>query len=126
MKTGKNWVEWTVFGVSLIIILAALALLVIDARRGDGQGPRVRIEAGLAVPQPPFFRVPVRVYNDGHQSAEEVRIEVTLRSGSREIERGDFTLSFLPRRSHREGSVLFKNDPRGLDIEARPVGFVQP
>lgn len=126
MKASKNWVEWLVFGVSLALVLFVLALLFVDARRSDGDSPRFRIEAGSAISEPPFFRVPIRVHNDGDETAEQVRIEATLRRGSEEVERADFTLAFLPRRSHRDGSVIFKTDPRGLELEVRPVGFEQP
>jgi uncharacterized protein (TIGR02588 family) len=126
MKTEKNWVEWAVFGVSLAVVGAVIVLLMIDARRASGEGPRFRVEAGSAAADGAHFEVPIRVHNEGDETAEEVRIDVILRRGEEEVERSHVTFAFLPRRSHREGTVVFKTDPRRLTLDFKPVGFVRP
>lgn len=123
----KNWVEWTLFGVSCALVAATLAYLSVEAWRVDGDPPRIEIEVGQALPHSEYFAVPLTVRNTGDQTAEAVRVEVTLVDQDGNDERALVELAFLPRGSTRKAWVSFQSDPRqAKQILARPVGFETP
>jgi len=129
-KVEKNWLEWSVFGVSLVLVLRTLAYLVYEATTMGNQPPI--IEAQLGAPQQQQageFAVPVTLINRGDQPAAGVTVEVTLEGSggaAAEIERGEFSVPFLPRGATREGRVSFRADPRAGQLKARVLGYEQP
>ena len=127
MNMRKNLLEWIVFGISLILITAVVGLLVVEEIRSPERPPNLRVTLGEAVPGGDgTYRLPVTVRNEGGQTAEQARLEVTLQSGGREIERAELTMAFVPRDSSRRGWVILQHDPRCCEVSAAAVGFNQP
>lgn len=126
-RVEKNWLEWVVFGVGLLLVVSTLGYLVYDGATADGAPPDVEVRLGEPRRGGPGFLVPVTVYNRGGETAAGVTIEVVLEGGaSPEPERGEFTLAFLPRRGTREGWVAFRSDPRAGRLTARALGYEKP
>ncbi len=126
-KVEKNWLEWVVFGVGLLLVASTLAYLVYDGATSAGTPPEVEVSLGEPVEGGAGFLVPVRVFNRGGQTAEGVTVEVVLDTdASPEPERGEFTLAFLPRGGTREGWVAFRTDPRSGRLTARAHGYEVP
>ena len=126
-KVEKNWLEWVVFGVGLLLVVSTLAYLVYDGATVPDTPPVVEVRLGEPRPGGAGFLVPVTVVNRGGQTAEGVAVEVVLEvAGSPEPERGEFTIAFLPRRSTREGWVSFRSDPRAGRLTARASGYGKP
>ncbi len=124
-QLDKNWLEWSVFGISLCIVVGILGFLTYESfTRGDTP-PEIAIELGAPLPAESGFRVPVTMYNAGDGTAEEVMIEVTLASaGAEEI--STLTVAFLPRHTSADGWVVFANDPGQGTLTARVVGYEEP
>ncbi len=123
----KNWLEWIVFAVSLVLVLSTLGYLVYDRATFGDAPPSMEFQLGTPQPRLNHFLVPVSVTNRGDESAEGVHIEVVLLSGGKEQESGEFEIAFLPRHSTREGWVTFKTDPRTVEqMTARVLGFEKP
>jgi uncharacterized protein (TIGR02588 family) len=126
-RVEKNWLEWAVFGVGLVLVLATLSYLVYDGATAADTPPDVEVRLGAARPGGAGFLVPVTVFNRGGQTAEGVSVEVVLEApGLPEPERGEFTVAFLPRRGTREGWVSFRTDPRSGKLAARALGYEKP
>ena len=126
-KLQKNWVEWLVFAVGLLLVASTLIYLAYDAATITDAPPSIEVRTGEPVQRPHNFIVPVSLTNHGDQTAEGVLVEVLLESGGEEKERGEFTIAFLPRRSTREGWVAFQTDPRTVEhIKARVMGYEKP
>lgn len=126
-KLQKNWVEWTVFAMGLLLVVSTLGYLAYDAATISDAPPSIEVRTGMPLERPHNFIVPVSLTNHGDQTAEGVMIEVVLESGGQEKERGEFTVAFLPRRSTREGWVAFQTDPRTVEqIKARVTGYEKP
>jgi len=127
-KVEKNWLEWGVFGVSLVLVLGTLAYLVYEATTLGDQPPIIEAQLGAPQQQAGEFAVPVTLINRGDQTAAGVMVEVTLESNGAgaEIERGEFSVPFLPRGATREGRVSFRTDPRAGQLKARVLGYEQP
>jgi len=124
-KVHKNWLEWTVFGVSAVLIATVIGFLVYESATLGDALPDIQLHLGTAEARSGYFAVPLEVTNKGDQTAEGVHIEVVLRSGGKE-ESADLEIAFLPRRGAREAWVTFKTDPRQGTLEARVLGYEKP
>jgi uncharacterized protein (TIGR02588 family) len=98
-KLEKNWLEWIVFGISLILVLFTLGYIVYDGATLGETPPNIELQLGQPQPQSDRFIVPVTATNRGDETAETVQIEVTLNSDGREEETAEFEIAFLPRHS---------------------------
>ena len=126
-KVEKNWLEWIVFGVGLLLVVSTLAYLVYDGATAADTPPDVEVRLGEPRPGGAGFLVPVTVVNRGGQTAEGVTVEVVLEAaGSPEPERGEFTVAFLPRGGAREGWVACRPDPRAGRLTAHALGYEKP
>jgi uncharacterized protein (TIGR02588 family) len=126
-KLEKNWFEWVVFGVGLVLVVSTLAYLAYDAATISDVPPSIEVRVSEPQQRPHNFIVPVTLINHGDQTAEGVQIEVVLEQDGQEKERSEFAVAFLPRRSTREGWVAFQTDPRTSgQIKARVLGYEKP
>jgi uncharacterized protein (TIGR02588 family) len=124
-KITKNWLEWTVFGVSAALIALVIGFLIFQSATIGDALPDIQVRTGTPEARTGYFAVPLEVTNLGDQTAEGVHIEVVLRSGGKD-ERADLEIAFLPRRGAREAWVTFKTDPRQGTLEARVLGYEKP
>ncbi|HEV7239473.1 MAG TPA: hypothetical protein VGQ36_09550 [Thermoanaerobaculia bacterium] len=122
----KNWLEWSVFAISLCIVLASLGYLGISAMREKNTPPDLRIFAGAPSESAGVHRVPLLIRNAGDSTAASVRIEVLLRRGDEVVESAELDLPFVPRKSEREGWVTFRQDPRCCSVVTRAVSYESP
>lgn len=126
MKIRKNALEWSVFAVAGAIVIACLVALVVMIVGSDGGRAELVVSVGEPERGASGFLVPVRTRNDGDETAEQVRIEVTLEAGAEEVESSELTMAFVPRRSVRDGYAVFSRDPRCCRIRARATAFERP
>ena len=124
-KINKNWLEWTVFGVSAVLIVLVIGFLIFESATIGDALPDIQVQTGKPEARTDHFAVPLEVTNKGDQTAEGVHIEVVLRAGGKE-ERADLEIAFLPRRGTREAWVTFKTDPRDGKLESRVLGYEKP
>ncbi len=128
-RLQKNWVEWAVFAVGLVLVLSALVYLVYDGATMTSDPPSIEVRLGVPEQRTHNFVVPVTVTNHGDTTAEGVTVEVLFESDGASGEpaaRGELTIAFLPRRATREGFVTFQRDPRGARLTARVLGYEKP
>ncbi|HEY0170726.1 MAG TPA: hypothetical protein VGB98_06860 [Pyrinomonadaceae bacterium] len=124
-KVEKNWLEWVVFGVGLLLVVSTLAYLVYDGATAPDTPPDVEVRLGEPRPGGAGFLVPVTIFNRGGQTAGGVTVEVVLETAA-EPERSEFSVAFLPRGGTREGWVAFRTDPRAGRLNARAHGYEKP
>lgn len=122
----KNWLEWTIFAFSLLLILATAGVLVQQQFSLEDKPPDPHLELGTPEAHAGYFAVPVKVTNRGDSTAASVQVEVVLRTAEGESEIGRFDLPYLPRRSTREGWVTFRHDPAQGKMEPRILGYEKP
>ena len=126
-KVEKNWLEWVVFGVGLVLVVCVVGYLVYDGASMGDAPPDIEVTLGATVRRGAEFLVPVSVTNRGDETAEGVQIEVTLeRADGGEPERGEFGIAFLPRRATRRGWVSFSQDPAAGRLKPRVLGYEKP
>lgn len=124
-RLEKNPLEWIVFAVALVLVLATLGYLVREALTTTKAPPEIVVTLGEPRPAAGGHQVPVRVENRGHQTAEEVRVSVWLdgRDGRREAV---LVIPYVPRESRRQGWVSFEGPPRPGAVRVGGVGYQMP
>ncbi len=120
-QVEKNWLEWVVFGVGLVLVVSTLAYLVYDGATAADTPPDVEVRLGEPRPGGAGFLVPVTVVNRGGQTAEGVSVEVMLESRGRFRARAQRLHRRLPPpRRHARGLGLLPLRPaRGPTHRAR-------
>jgi uncharacterized protein (TIGR02588 family) len=122
----KNWLEWSVFAVGLLLVASVVAYLAYDAATLGDSPPRMQVQLGAPEQRDGAYAVPVSVTNHGDQTAEGVLVEVVLERGQ-EQEQTQFEIAFVPRGSTRRGWVMFQTDPRSADqVTGQVLGFELP
>jgi uncharacterized protein (TIGR02588 family) len=125
-KPAKNRLEWTVFAVSLVLVLATLGFLIRESVvSGDGP-PEVLARLGEPRPARSGYLVPVEVFNVGLTTAEDISVPVFLDLPDGKREEAELAIAFLPRDSQREGWVHFRSDPRQGTVSLGAIGFEVP
>ncbi|MDX5418542.1 MAG: hypothetical protein LPK09_04945 [Hymenobacteraceae bacterium] len=123
----KNALEWTVFGVSLLLVLSILAYLVYQVYTDKPATPDLVVEYFHDPSDHAPQRYRVVVHNRGGETAEEVHVELALEQGGKQLERAELSIAFAPKESKREGWVNFKEDPARADtLVARVVSYKKP
>jgi len=125
-KLHKNWFEWVVFAVGLVLVAAALSYLVYEGATMGDAPPSIEVRLGAPEQRTHNFIVPVTLINHGDKTASGVKIEVVLESGGQETARSELDIPFLPRHATREGWVTFQQDPRTSELKARVLGYETP
>ncbi len=125
-KTRKNWLEWVVFALGLILVSATLGYLLYAGASMGHEPPSLEVRLGVPEQRQFNFIVPVTVVNHGDETAEGVRVEVVMESGGEEKARGELDVAFLPCHATREGWVTFEQDPRTAQLKTRVLGYQKP
>ncbi len=125
-KPEKNRLEWTVFGIGLVLVLAVLGYLARESVVGDGGPPEVVVRLGEPRPSAGGYLVPVEVANDGQTTAEDVVVPVFLDLPGGNREEAELSVAFLPRNSQRHGWVSFRGDPRRGTLSLGAIAFEEP
>jgi uncharacterized protein (TIGR02588 family) len=124
-RLDKNVLEWTVFGVALVLVLATFGYLVRESLSTRDGPPDVVVTLGEPRTASGGHMVEVTAENRGGATAEEVQIAVRLESGGGE-EEAVLLLPYLPRESRRSGWVTFRGDPRTGLLRVAGVAFQAP
>jgi uncharacterized protein (TIGR02588 family) len=122
----KNWLEWSVFAVGLLLVVGVIVYLAYDAVTLGDRPPSIEVQLGEPEQRANAYAIPVSVTNLGDQTAEGVLIEVVLERGT-DREQAQFEIAFVPRYSTRQGWVMFQTDPRSADqVASYVLGFESP
>lgn len=127
-KDAKNWLEWTIFAVSCVLVLSVIIALGYRVfGGGERVPPTIEIKLGRTLKRDDHYAMFVTAFNHGDKTAEAVQIEVTLTKSDGETEKAEFQIQFLPRGASRDGWVTFETDPAtAARITARPLGYAEP
>jgi uncharacterized protein (TIGR02588 family) len=125
-KIKKHPLEWIVFAVSLVLVAGTVGFLALDAVRGEDSPAALSVELGRPEPRGGAWAVPVTVRNWGDETAEGVKVKVTLETPGAEPETAEFEADYVPRQSKREGWVTFRSDPSRGRLSGRAAGYSTP
>lgn len=125
-KAAKNWLEWSVFAVSLVLVAGTLGFLIRESFVAKGGTAEVIARLGPPKAAAGGFMVPVEVANLGKGTAEDVQVTVVLELPEGEREEGALGIAFLPRESRRNGWVTFRSDPGSGVLRLGAIAFEEP
>ena len=125
-KNGKNWLEWTVFAISLLLVVATVAVLGVQASQGGSEPPDLDVTLGQLETRGGWTRVPVKVTNRGNRAVQDVSVQVTG-TGPLGPVRAICYFDLIPDTGEREGIVQFRTDQlEALEPGAAVIGFSRP
>lgn len=123
-KLGKNWLEWTVFGCSSLLVAALVGFLGWSAWTHTGEPAEVGTHIEDPVLVGKTWQVKVEVENRGDHACEGVEIEIEWEA---QKQTARFILPELPRAGRRSGYAIFQTvgakKLETRDLEARVVGY---
>lgn len=121
----RNWLEWVVLIVSLMLIVSIAIVLGIGGLIGTQAGPELRIELEATPEQRgESWVVPAVIRNEGDAAAQNVVVEATAEvEGESQV--SQLTIDFAPPGSRAEVVFAFSAEPRGA-VTARVVGYELP
>lgn len=123
----KNFLEWTVFAISLLLVAAILGYLAFQVYTEKEETPDILVETKPDPSDNNPYRYLVTVQNIGGQTAENVTIEVAVKKNGQDVEKNELQIAFVPKESEREGWVNFSKDPAQADtVEAHVISFKKP
>ncbi|QCR22362.1 hypothetical protein [Pontibacter sp. SGAir0037] len=123
----KNPLEWTVFSISLLLVLGVLGYWAYRVYKYEELPPELYVEKIPAPSEQTPYRYQVSVFNGGGQTAENTTIEVVLERDGVELDKAELEIPYLPKGSKREGWVLFREDPAKADtMIARVISYKKP
>ena len=123
----KNWLEWMVFAIGLILIGSVVTYLGKDALRSSQPDAHVVVRLGATEARGGHRYVPITLVNSGGRAAAGVHVEVLLERGNDVVERARFVVDLIPRGASREGWVAFDSPAAPGDrIRAGSVAFEAP
>ncbi|MGH7580399.1 MAG: hypothetical protein ACREM9_09535 [Gemmatimonadales bacterium] len=125
-KVAKNRLEWVVFGVGMVLVLATLGFLVRESVVGDSGPPEIVANLGAPRASRSGYLVPVEVSNVGRTTAEDVLVPIFLKLPDGTREEAELNIAFLPRDSKRNGWVSFRGDPEQGKLEVGAIAFEVP
>jgi uncharacterized protein (TIGR02588 family) len=118
--------EWLVAGVGLLLVVAAVAFLVVDATRGGDRPPLVRVRADSVVAMGGGgYLVQFTAENRGRETAADVGVVGELRDGAG-VETSRARVDYVPGRSERRGGLYFHRDPRRGALRIWADGYQEP
>lgn len=118
--------EWVVAGIGLLLLLATLGYLTWHALSSSATQPQPVIEVLGVEQQQQHFLVRIRVHNQGRTTAQALRIVGELKRQDQVVETSDLEFAYLPAESSREAGLLFRHDPRTLQLELQPRSYQKP
>ncbi len=106
-NAAKNLLEWAVFAISALLVLATLGYLGKWALETEEGPVRLAVKTGPPVVENGWTRFPVTVSNTGQRVAANVEVQIAIGSGETR-QQASFTLDFVPRGGSRTGAASFK------------------
>lgn len=126
-RKRKNWLEWTVFMASLLLVTGMFGYLIYHALSAPSGPPEIHVELASPQQRSGHYAIPVMVTNRGHETAERVHIQVTLEKAQGKPEESTFQIHFLPPGATQRGTVTFDTNPEEAKrLTSRVLGYQRP
>ncbi|RAU82713.1 hypothetical protein [Pontibacter arcticus] len=126
-EEAKNPLEWAVFALGLVLVLAILGYLGFKTYTYRPSPPDLQLAYAPepTMNEPNRFRVVIS--NKGNTTAEEVKVQVVLQKAGQELEKVELQLPFVPRGARRTGWVIFTESPASADtVSANVISYRTP
>jgi uncharacterized protein (TIGR02588 family) len=124
----RSVAEWTSLGISLTILLVLAGLVGYEAIVAGGRPPVIevtpRLEAVRRVGD--AYYLPIEIANSGEETAEDVRVRLSLASAGGEREATELLVPFLAGGATANATAAFRADPAAGGLTVDGVSFLEP
>ena len=124
-KHVKNALEWTVFGLSCLLVVVTLTILILETSKAGRTPPRITVQPGRPYAENGRLWIPVEVTNTGGTAAANVEVEA-LRPSQAGEEKAAFTVDHLPRGATRRGHISFPGSEPNIEVDIRVSSYQEP
>ena len=121
----RNPLEAVVLTVSALLVAGSIALLAWQGAREE-RPPELVLHVDSIVARGETHHVHLTVRNDGDATAAAVQLRARLLRDMAVVAESEAAVQWVPGRSAAEATLLFAEDPRAFDVDARVVGFTEP
>lgn len=118
--------EWVMAALGLVLVLGAIGFLTWEGLHTDDRSPVLSARTRGVTPTPHGYVVDVEVRNESHVTASAVEVEGVLATGAGAEEEVALTFDYVPGLGRRQGSMTFRQDPRGRPLTLQVKGQVDP
>jgi uncharacterized protein (TIGR02588 family) len=120
--------EMITLGLSVAIIIGALALVTWLYLRDDEEPPRIVVSTMLdAVREDEgIWYLPVEIRNDGARTVANARIEAELDTGELRPQVAEVTVDYLAGGERVRATLIFASDPTTGTLTARATSYSDP
>lgn len=123
----KNKLEWTVFGISTLLLLCLVAYLCYETFTHKPSPPDLEVSYSKESSKHNPFAYKILLENHGEETAEDVMIEASLLKNDTAIDRSELQIAFSPKRSKREGWINFSVNPAEADsLHVKVMSYKKP
>lgn len=124
-KEKKNWLEKFVLVTSVVVVGVVLVFLVYRVFTDETVPPNIDVQYGAAEAKPNYMALPIKVSNRGTQTAENVRVEITVGVGEN-MQISEIDFAYIPGQSSVEGWACFESIDPDEQIETRVISYTSP
>lgn len=122
---GRTVAEWVTLGSSVVIVTALTGYILYHAMREDA--PYVVAEVRPLMDQVGRdggkYILPVEIHNMGRRTLRDFRAELTYRTADGREQTRAIQLDFLAEHARERRYFYFDQDPRTMQVQARPLGY---
>lgn len=116
--------EWVTFALAAVIVLGILGT-VLSQMVTEGSPPSPRVAVGAVAERDGSFIVPVRLTNDGDETAQDVQVNATLTTKDGETT-SDQIVAFLAGGEEERLEFVFEDDPGDGELVVGIGGYRLP
>ncbi len=121
----RNPLETAVLVASSLLVAASIGVLAFQGTR-DARPPVLETRVDSVIALGGVHHLHVTVHNGGDRSAAGALLRARLLRDTTVVAESEATIDWVPARSSASATLLFAEDPRDLEVEARVVGFTEP
>lgn len=125
-KAPTPWLEWAMAGLGLVLLLAALAVILVDALSGPRGPAEIAVRQLEVTRAGALWRVEVEAANAGGRTAAGVELTGQLAVPGAAPETASATLDYLPAGGRRRAALAFRHDPRQGELQLHAAGWTEP
>ena len=119
--------EWIAAGIGLVLTLGMVAIIGLEALRGDADDlPAIEVRPARVTQTQHGYVVEIVATNRSGGTAAAVQVEGALKAGETSLETSSLTFDYVPGHAERKGGLFFTRDPRRHRFEVRALGYQAP
>jgi uncharacterized protein (TIGR02588 family) len=119
--------EWVAAGTGVVFLVGLLGVIGAEALAGGThEPPAISIKVGEVTRAGDTYVAAFEAVNASGGTAAALQVEGKLVDGDVDVETSLATIDYVSAHGTAEGGLIFSQDPKGLTIVARPLGYQTP